>query len=89
MNVCDRCTQNHECAWQNHEEPICKDSPAYPMTNAYVLRHIDDDRLAFFIAELVGNNLKAVGIRTYNLDASIEATKAWLKQEAAYGDDSV
>ncbi len=46
MGVCERCTENGNCAWQNHDETICREKPAFPITNAERIRAMTDEELA-------------------------------------------
>lgn len=47
--VCSRCRENGECAWQNHEETICRGHPAWPLTNGDRIRRMSDEELAIFM----------------------------------------
>ena len=51
MSVCERCTENGNCAWQNHDETICREKPAFPITNADRIRAMTDEELAEWISE--------------------------------------
>lgn len=67
MKVCERCTENNNCAWQNHEDTICHDAPAFPMTNADRIRSMTDEELATWIYMNRWND--------------IESLLEWLRQE--------
>ena len=55
MSVCERCTENGNCAWQNHDETICREKPAFPATNADRIRAMTDEELAEFMCHNVSN----------------------------------
>ena len=78
MSICEKCKENHDCAWQNHEETICKEKPAFPLTNADRIRSMTDEELAEIITddwcEILGCNLCDEGCERRVLD--------WLKKEA-------
>ena len=50
MSVCERCTENGNCAWQNHDETICREKPAFPATNADRIRAMTDEEMASFLS---------------------------------------
>lgn len=79
MAVCERCTENNNCAWQNHEETICHDAPAFPITNAGRIRTMTDEELAKWIA----NDLIEPGY--YKSGQCEEIWLEWLRQEADNG----
>lgn len=85
MSVCERCTENHNCAWQNHEETICHERPAFPLTNADRIRSMSDEELADFMAEIMycvkcWKFDKEQGICT-RASGCNSAMLEWLKQE--------
>ena len=52
MSVCERCTENGNCAWQNHDETICREKPAFPITNADRIRSMTDEEMAEWIMSI-------------------------------------
>lgn len=47
--ICSRCRENGQCAWQNYTDTICKDRPAWPLTNGDRIRRMSDEELAIFM----------------------------------------
>lgn len=80
MSVCERCTENGNCAWQNHDETICRENPAFPITNADRIRAMSDEELAKQLAgeQYVGMKTFILGLDRELLPAIEEETrKAW------------
>lgn len=78
MNVCERCTENNNCAWQNHEDTICHDAPAFPMTNADRIRSMTDEELAEMLNHAQGDGF-LVGIGQRKMSAYGNWLE-WLKE---------
>jgi len=56
MGVCERCTENGNCAWQNHDETICREKPAFPATNYDRIRAMSMEEMAVWLAAMLGVN---------------------------------
>ena len=88
MSVCERCTENQNCAWQNHEETIWHERPAFPLTNADRIRAMTDEELADFITPVkcVDCHLLDCGVEEEMLNGKRrtcqERVLDWLKQES-------
>ena len=87
MSVCERCTENGNCAWQNHDETICREKPAFPATNAYRIRAMTDEELAKFFLDCVACDDCPVGIVKCKREFAkcMDAALDWLRQEASDG----
>ena len=79
MSVCERCTENGNCAWQNHDETICREKPAFPATNADRIRAMTDEEMASFLS-CIDTSWKPAYSRK-DRDEWLD----WLKQEATDG----
>jgi len=84
MGVCERCTENGNCAWQNHDETICREKPAFPTTNA--------DRIRAMSVEEMAAEMTAKGGCPHYCDTPddmdtdcVQCWLDWLKQEGDNG----
>ena len=86
MSVCERCTENGNCAWQNHDETICRENPAFPITNADRIRAMSDEELAEYINDVHYLLDEKPGMCDVCYHDSVQNCKEcrldWLKQEA-------
>lgn len=85
MSVCERCTENHNCAWQNHEETICKEKPAFPQTNYDRLISKTPEELAKWLARVAGcrdglTRENAIKLCTKTIHCN-DCWLEWLRQE--------
>ena len=86
MGVCERCTENGNCAWQNHDETICREKPAFPITNADRIRAMTDEELAEFLTPVkcVDCHLLDCGVEEIGDNRTCEQRiRDWLKQEVS------
>ena len=81
MKVCERCTENNNCAWQNHEETICHDAPAFPMTNGGSIRSMTDEELAEFMFRTFGRPVWCLDNNCPPEESCVPCWLEWLKQE--------
>lgn len=81
MTVCERCTENNNCAWQNHEDTICHDAPAFPMTNADRIRGMTDEEMAKVIRDHKCNNCDWWTGSCEHEENCKDEVLEWLKQE--------
>ena len=84
MGVCERCTENGNCAWQNHDETICREKPAFPITNADRIRSMTDEELAEMMSPIGSGCPPAMrgGVDCSGQISCYRCWLDWLKQEA-------
>jgi hypothetical protein len=86
MSVCERCTENGNCAWQNHDETICREKPAFPITNYDRIRAMSDEELAEFIGKVTAGGYGICAPGHYDCSGKESCAPCWLdwlRQEAA------
>ena len=83
MSVCERCTENGNCAWQNHDETICREKPAFPITNADRIRAKSVEEMAEFLTSEDMCELICSPAPPHCDGQCKQKMLDWLKQEAS------
>jgi hypothetical protein len=78
MSVCERCTENGNCAWQNHDETICREKPAFPITNYDRVRAMSVEEMAEWIGKVTAGGYGMCAPGHYDCTGKESCAPCWL-----------